>query len=274
LPVIWLGLRRRACASWTALGLAACVLASMMMASREARGHAVPVTVEPTANAVLPDPPHEVVIRFSERVDPRASTLEVLDVRGERVDHGGAVVDPADPWRYRLGLHGLGAGVYTVAWRVLSADDGHITDGAHVFAVGTATVPSGPARVTPQGAGFRALARWLVVVGGALLLGEPAMRFWLSRDLGRPPLTTSLAWTGGGAVLAGGALDLILQARELAGGRALTGVLSTLVTTPSGVVWLFEASCSGCSRCSGHLHEPGRATDGGGSHGPGSQPWS
>lgn len=227
--------------AWPRLALAACLLASSGVI-RGAWGHAVPVTTEPAANAVLPEAPHEVVIRFSERVDPGASTLEVLDARGQRVDHGGAAVDPADPWRYRLALHGLSAGVYTVVWRVLSADDGHITDGAHVFAVGTAIPPSAPARVTPRGAGLRPLARWLGVVGGALLLGAPAVGSWLSRDLGPLRLTASLAWIGGGGVLVGGALDLGLQAWALAEGRALPAVLATLLATPSGVLWLFRGA--------------------------------
>lgn len=229
--------RHPACVGWRWLGIAACLLGSIV-AAREVSGHAVPITREPSANAVLSKPPHEVVIRFSERVDPRASTLEVLDARGQRVDHGGAAVDPGDPWRYRVGLHGLANGVYTVAWRVLSADDGHITDGAHVFAVGAASLPTAPARVTLGGSGLRPLARWLVVVGGSLLLGATVVGPWLSRDLGRSGLRLSPTRIGGGAVLIGGTLDLVLQARELAGGRPVIGVLVTLLTAPSGVVWL------------------------------------
>jgi copper transport protein len=238
--VTGLGRHRRPGVRWTAVGLAVCVL-GLLAAAREARGHAVPVTVEPAANAVLPEPPHEVVIRFSERIDPRASTLEVLDARGQRMDHGGATVEPADPWRYRLRLPGLGTGVYTVAWRVLSADDGHITDGAHVFAVGMTTMPAAPARVTPRGAGLRPLARWFALIGGALLLGEGAARSWLSRDLGRPSRTKSLVWAGVVAVLSGGTLDLVLQARELAGERPLPAMLATLGTSPSGHVWVLRA---------------------------------
>ena len=199
--------------------------------------HAVPVSSDPAPNATLSDAPHEVVIRFSERVDARASRLEVLDAHGQRVDHGDATVSPTDPWRYRVGLHGVTDGVYTVAWRVLSADDGHVTDGAHVFAVGAANAPGAPARVTPQGAGARPLARWVTVVGCALLLGVPVARWWLGHGSGGGSFAR-VRWLASGMVVTGGAGDLVLQARELAGGRPLTPVLATLLTTASGHVWL------------------------------------
>jgi hypothetical protein len=99
--------------------------------------------------------------------------------QGFGVVRGGAAVDPADPWRYHVGVHGLTAGAYTVTWRVLSADDGHITHGAHVFAVGTGFVPSLAPPAAAEGPGLRPLARWLVAVGGALLVGVPLAVFWL-----------------------------------------------------------------------------------------------
>ena len=218
------------------MGVALCLLGSIVGA-RDVSGHAVPVSSDPAPNATLSEAPHEVVIRFSERVDARASHLEVLDAHGQRVDHDDATVPPSDPWRYRVGIHGAADGVYTVAWRVLSADDGHVTDGAHVFAVGTASAPGAPARVTPQGAGGRPLARWVTVVGCALLLGVPVVRWWLGHGTGAGSFPRVL-WIASGMVVTGGAGDLALQARELAGNRPLTPVLATLLTTASGHVWL------------------------------------
>jgi copper transport protein len=221
------------------LGLAGALLLVAGIA-REATGHAVPVAAEPAENAVLAEAPPEIVIRFSERVDPRASALEVLDGHGQRVDHGGAAVDPADPWRYHVGVHGLTAGVYTVTWRVLSADDGHVTHGAHVFAVGTGFVPSLAPPAAAEGPGLRPLVRWLVAVGGALLVGVPLAVFWLGPGMGTAPSTAPLVGLGGALVLVGGTLDLVLQAWGLAGDRPVTGVLRALLSTRSGHVWLFR----------------------------------
>jgi copper transport protein len=208
-------------------------------ADRYAAAHAVPVMTIPAASAVVAEAPREVVIRFSERVDPRASTLEVLDARGQRVDRGDAVVDLRDPWRYQVSLPPLAPGPYTVSWRVLSADDGHVTDGAHVFDVGgTGAAASAPARVTPRGAGLRPFPRWLVAAGGALLLGVGVVRSRLALGAAPPGVGAPLELLGGAAVLVGGTADLVLQARDLAGARQLAGVLATLLTTPSGHVWL------------------------------------
>ena len=201
--------------------------------------HAVPAAMDPAPNARLDASPAEVVIRFTERVEARPSTLEVLDAGGRRVDRGGAVVDPADPWRYRVGLPSLTDGAYTVSWRVLSADDGHVTSGAHVFTVGAVSSPAGAAGESEptvrSGVGWRPLARWLVGVGGALLLGTLVAGPLLGLGGAR---WTGMEVLGGLAVVAGGTLDLVLQARELAGGRPLVGVLATLVGTPPGLVWI------------------------------------
>ena len=43
------------------------------------------------------------------------------------------------------------------------------------------------------------------------------------------------------AVAVGGTLDLVLQARALAGARSTVGVLGTLLVTPPGLVWLVRS---------------------------------
>jgi copper transport protein len=220
--------------------LAVVSLLGMMLSAGPAGAHAVPVTMDPEPNARLDEAPREVVIRFSERIEGRPSTLEVLDARGQRVDQGEAAVDPADPWRYRVRVPALPTGAYTVSWRVLSADDGHVTHGAHVFTVGAATAAraeSGP--TVRSGAGWRPVARWMVALGGALLLGAVVAAPLLGVGAaGRSVGTEILA---GMAVAIGGTLDVVLQARQLAGPRPVLGVLTTLLGAPPGRVWLIRA---------------------------------
>ena len=196
--------------------------------------------MDPAPDARLDEAPREVLIRFSERVEPSPSTLEVLDAHGQRVDRGGAAVEPADPWRYRVTLGPLPPGAYTVSWRVLSADDGHVTHGAHVFAVGVAGAASGQSTPTVRsGAGWRPLARWMVAMGGALLLGAlvagPLLGVTVTRG------STSMEILGGTAVAIGATLDLVLQARQLAGSRPLVETLVALLAALPGRVWLIRA---------------------------------
>ena len=103
----------------------------ILLEPSSAWAHAVPRTTLPTANAVMQEAPHEITIRFSERVEPRASSLQVLDSLGRRLDDGTATVVPDDPWLYHVTLPAFAAGVYTVSWRVMSADDGHVTEGTY-----------------------------------------------------------------------------------------------------------------------------------------------
>src|SRR5262249_18764064 len=115
----------------------------MLLEPSPVSAHAVPRATLPVANAVLHEAPHEISIRFSERVEIRASSLQVFDAHGSRIDDGTAAVVPSDPWLYYLTLPPVEAGAYTVSWRVMSADDGHVTEGAYVFVVRSVAI-SGP----------------------------------------------------------------------------------------------------------------------------------
>ncbi len=56
----------------------ALAVALLLAAPRLAFAHAVPVAMVPEANAVVGESPREITIRFSERVEPRASSLQVV----------------------------------------------------------------------------------------------------------------------------------------------------------------------------------------------------
>jgi copper transport protein len=185
---------------------------------RGVEGHAVPRTASPAADATVPTGPPEVSIRFSERVERRASGLEVLDASGRRRDRGDARVDAADPWLFRVSVPDLPPGVYTVSWRVLSADDGHLTDGAYGFVVGAGTPATrpAPARVRAVTPPLLPLGRWVALAGLLMLLGITTFGPWLGSPTGAAPAERVASLAGLGLVVLGEGLRLAALFRQTA----------------------------------------------------------
>lgn len=100
-----------------------------------AGAHATPTSYEPKAGASLPTPPSTIEIFFSERIEPSASGIKAYAEDGSEVGVGTAVLDAADPRHFSLALEDTGDGVYTIAWQVVSVDDGHFTSGSYSFLV-------------------------------------------------------------------------------------------------------------------------------------------
>src|SRR5713101_5939078 len=101
-------------------------------------GHATPLQYIPEASSVLSRTPQEVIIHFSERVEPNVSSVIVIAPDGSRAELKGGI-DGDDPRTYRVALKDAGPGAYSVSWKVISADDGHFAKGASVFSVGSGT---------------------------------------------------------------------------------------------------------------------------------------
>ncbi|MGA7791648.1 MAG: copper resistance protein CopC [Candidatus Acidiferrales bacterium] len=137
--------------------------------------HATPIQYVPAASSVLSQAPTEIQIHFSERVEPRVSSITVLAPDGSRADLSNSAADPADPRVYRVGLKDGGAGTYTVSWQVISADDGHFAKGAYVFSVGNArpggTTDSGGFQTVHSSSVPEALTLAIELIGDALILG-------------------------------------------------------------------------------------------------------
>jgi copper transport protein len=98
--------------------------------------HAPPINCEPEASAILERAPEWVRIHFSERIEPKASSIFVFGPDGSRIDEGNAAMDPQNPHFYSISLKEGKPGTCTVSWQVVSADDGHLTKGAFIFLVG------------------------------------------------------------------------------------------------------------------------------------------
>lgn len=161
------------------LGVALIALFSIALATpgQDGGAHAFLERSEPAANALLATAPEDVRIWFTEPLEPAYAGAELFDADGTRISTGAAFVDPDDPNLLVLPLPvDLGQGTYTVAWRNISAVDGHPAEGYFAFTIGDAAdvvVPSAPAATQFSGpsTGVQATGRWLVLLGLMVILG-------------------------------------------------------------------------------------------------------
>ena len=114
--------------------------------------------------------------------------MELFDASGQVVVPGPGVVDLNEPRVLRLALDPLPDGVYSAVWRVRSAVDGHINNGAVGFSIGEASAPASllpppgtpdPATVFPSNA--ETIARWLAYLSAAVAVGSLGFGFLIWR---------------------------------------------------------------------------------------------
>ncbi|HXZ63038.1 MAG TPA: copper resistance CopC family protein, partial [Acidimicrobiales bacterium] len=138
--------------------------------------HAVLVTSVPSWNAVVRATPRQVTLTYDEDVVPQYARVTVVvgtssvDVAGPPRVAGNVVVVALGS-----GPHAPGTGSYTVRWRMVASDDGHVTQGAFSFGVRAKPLPPAPAKgvsvpVAPQ------LFAWLQFLGVVLAGGTLTFR--------------------------------------------------------------------------------------------------
>jgi copper transport protein len=200
--------------------------------------HAVPLSSIPAPNAGLAQVPQEITLRFSERVEARASSLQVFNAHGQRIDDGNAAVEPGNPWLYRVGLQPAEGGAYTVSWRVMSADDGHVTEGAYVFVVGESVVPrpSAVGQMIAVTGWWDALARWIGMLSTAALIGllTASVVFWRRQLSHIPQPSHLLPWLA--ALLLGGSLTLLARMHQITPEESLWTGIGMLMSTTVGAI--------------------------------------
>jgi copper resistance protein C len=74
-------------------------------------------------------------LHFTQRLEPKFSTIVVRDAGGKQVDKGDSHVSGEDLTVLKASLQPLGSGSYKVEWRVISVDT-HATKGEYTFRVG------------------------------------------------------------------------------------------------------------------------------------------
>jgi methionine-rich copper-binding protein CopC len=100
----------------------------------QAEAHGKLKEASPPAEGTVKAAPREVIITFTEALEPRFSKIEVQDSKGQRVDQGATQAVPGEPARLAVALKPLTAGVYRVTWRVVSVDT-HRSEGSYQFIV-------------------------------------------------------------------------------------------------------------------------------------------
>jgi copper resistance protein C len=97
-----------------------------------ARAHAFLDHASPLVGSTVPSAPHEVVLTFTQNLEPAFSTVTVTDGSGADVGQGKAQVSGNT---MRIGLKAQAPGTYRVHWHALSVDT-HTTEGTFTFHVG------------------------------------------------------------------------------------------------------------------------------------------
>jgi copper transport protein len=173
-----------------------------VVAASPVAAHAELLFTTPATGASLPQAPSQLTMTFSERIDPVTASVTVANESGDLVPGVGTpTVDPAGTTA-SVSLPQLPASLYTVRYRVTSAEDGHITEGSWLFLVdptGTRTPPGSSTESTSlSSTPLIVTARWVALASGLVLLGTAV--FWLASA--RPALATTAAGGSTAALVA------------------------------------------------------------------------
>lgn len=107
------------------------LLPSLGVGAATVQAHSRLDHADPAMESSVSPPPNHVTLRFTERLEPKFSRIEVRSRTGDRMDLGNVNVDGTT---MQVKLKVLPAGTYTVLWRVLSVDT-HSTKGSYKFHV-------------------------------------------------------------------------------------------------------------------------------------------
>ncbi len=238
------------------------VFLALLWLPQAAFAHANLARAVPTPNSVLDAAPDQVVIWFTEPIEPKLTEIRVLDSLGGRVDDGSSFVDPNDATAMSVGLEAISDGTYTVAWENVSTVDGHRVRGAFVFSVGQPI--SGESLPEPGEALLQSPAepviRWVTLVSVLAMVGGLAFELLVSRPtllhqragaqaravgVALASRSLKLIWLAIVVFLAASAAQLLLQAaiiHDVSMLETLGGPLwSILLETEWGGVWRWRA---------------------------------
>jgi copper transport protein len=148
--------------------------------------HAALLQTTPVASRILNAPPSQVLLRYSEPVEPRFAVVSVTNAAGDKETAGAPSRSPANADTLVTPLKKLSEGWYLVYWRVISVD-GHPVRGAFTFAVGPNAGPA-PQFVIPSTSETAATprlvtARWVAFLSLMVAIGLFVLRIAVARPV-------------------------------------------------------------------------------------------
>ncbi len=227
-----------------ALLLATMVIAVVAGSSGTVSAHATLISTTPTNGSVVDVSPTEVLLTFSEAIDPVDPAVRVVDGDGNDVATSGAhQKQGADTLAINLD-EPLDEGTYVVAWQAVSADS-HKIRGAFTFSVGAASATrSGliddlfdSADSQPSGSGVLAIGRFASYAGIAVVLGGLVAATAIAPSMVRPRRTAQVLWAALGVAIVGTATMIAAQA-NLVGSSPLDW--AAVADTRAGRWWVIR----------------------------------
>jgi methionine-rich copper-binding protein CopC len=110
------------------------ILLGLLATISVAQAHAMLERAMPPVGSTTADAPSEVVLVFTQDIEPAFSRIEVRDAKGNRVSASKAQTG-ASKRELRVAIRPSGTGRYSVNWNVLSVDT-HKSEGRFSFQVG------------------------------------------------------------------------------------------------------------------------------------------
>ena len=107
--------------------------AALALMSQPAFAHAFLDGTVPRVGSEIPTSPAQIVLHFTQGIEPAFSKLEVRDNAGSSVVAGPVHID-GDPTHFAVPVRKLSPGIYTVIWHITSVDT-HKTQGKFHFTV-------------------------------------------------------------------------------------------------------------------------------------------
>ncbi|MFN8590983.1 MAG: copper resistance protein CopC [Thermomicrobiales bacterium] len=212
--------------------------------------HATLVRSEPAAGATLSAAPETIRLWFSEPLEHTFTRAELLDSSGSPVAGVVTTIPPDHSRELVLALPGtLPPGQYTVAWRTLSAADGHTLQGYFGFGIGVAGDSRTAATVASDATleTWRGLSRGLALIGLALVLAiapmtlfvlDPGLRPWPEMATAVTRRMRRFAAVAACFAIVVNVAALALQAVSILPDGPLFAAIAGTLPTRYGTLWL------------------------------------